>query len=289
MDKSNIYIITGLSGAGKSTTLAVFEDAGFYCVDNLPVALLPKILKTPVENRKNIKGFAFVMDLREKDFVTKAPVIFNTLKNRGILLKIIFLEAAFDVLIKRFSQTRRQHPLIYRSNLYKSIHEEIKQLSPFKLISDKIIDTTKSNVHQLKTIIKNSIFKKDISTKLMYIYILSVGFKYGIPPDADLIIDVRFLANPYFVPELKDLNGENRSVSDYVLNDKNATVFLQKYFNLIDFLIPLYNKEGKSYLTIAIGCTGGKHRSVAISTKVLNHIVQLDYLVSVTHRDMKKQ
>ncbi len=289
MDKSNIYIITGLSGAGKSTTLAVFEDAGFYCVDNLPVALLPEFLKIPIENKPNIKGFAFVMDLREKDFTTKAPVIFNMLKAQGFLLKIIFLEAAFNVLIKRFSQTRRQHPLTFKNNLHQSIHEEIKQLSPVKLISDKIIDTTKSNIHQLKTIIIKSIIKEEITTNhLMYIYILSFGFKYGIPVDADLIIDVRFLANPYFVPQLKDLNGENKLVSDYVLNNKNATIFLEKYFSLIDFLIPLYNKEGKAYLTIAIGCTGGKHRSVAISTKVLNHIVKLDYLVSVTHRDIKK-
>jgi UPF0042 nucleotide-binding protein len=228
------------------------------------------------------------MDLREKDFVVKAPFIFNMLKTKGYLLKIIFIEAAFNVLIKRFSQTRRQHPLTYKKNLYQSIQEEIRQLSPFKLMSDKVIDTTKSNVHQLKTIIIKSIIKSNITTNLMYIYILSFGFKYGIPDDADLIIDVRFLANPYFVPKLKNFNGENKSVSEYVLNDKNATIFLKKYFNLIDFLIPLYSKEGKAYLTIGIGCTGGKHRSVAISTEVLNHVVKLNYLVSVTHRDIEK-
>jgi len=283
--KLNIFIITGLSGSGKSTAITALEDAGFYCVDNMPVALLPKFLELPIESSSEISGLAFVMDLREKGFLSMCPSIFESLNQKGYPLKILFLEADEDTLIKRYSQTRRHHPLSKGKGLLEGIRTEQEQLKNLKTSADKIINTSRYNVHELRSAIRN-IAQQSKSIDPMSINILSFGFKYGIPNDASLIMDVRFLLNPHFVPELKMLDGKTETVKDYVLGNDNARIFLKKYLDLLDYLIPLYEKEGKAYLTIAVGCTGGKHRSVAIAEAIFKHIKKPERRILITHRDI---
>lgn len=285
MKKLNIFIITGLSGSGKSTAITALEDAGFYCVDNMPVALLPKFLELPIESGSEISGLAFVMDLREKGFLSMCPSIFESLNQKGYQLKILFLEADEDTLIKRYSQTRRHHPLSKGKGLLEGIRTEQEQLKHLKTSADKIINTSRYNVHDLRSAIRD-IAQQSKSIDPMSINIVSFGFKYGIPNDASLIMDVRFLLNPHFVPELKMLDGKTETVKDYVLGNDNARTFLKKYLDLLDYLIPLYEKEGKAYLTIAVGCTGGKHRSVAIAEAIFKHIKKPERRILITHRDI---
>jgi UPF0042 nucleotide-binding protein len=283
--KFNIIIITGRSGSGKSTAIAAFEDAGYYCVDNMPVALLPKLLELPIKSDSEIAGLAFVMDLREKSFLSRYSPIFKSLKKKGHQFEILFLDADEETLLKRYSQTRRHHPLSQGKSLLEGIRTEQQQLKDLKIAADKIIDTSHFNVHELKSVISD-IAQKRKHFAPMKINILSFGFKYGIPHDADLIMDVRFLSNPYFVPELKNLDGKNENVKNYVLNNDVAQRFLKKYLDLLDYLIPMYEKEGKSYLTIAVGCTGGRHRSVTIAEGVFEHIKKPDMQIIITHRDI---
>ena len=283
----NIIIITGLSGSGKSTAIDAFEDAGFYCVDNMPVALLPKFLDLPIENDTEISGFAFVMDLREKGFLPKHSAIFKSIKKKKYNFQIIFLEAGDDALLQRYSQTRRHHPLSQGKSLIEGIRAEREQLKSLRDRADKIIDTSHYNVHELKTVIFD-IAQKSIKLTQMRIDILSFGFKYGIPQNSDLIMDVRFLTNPYFVNELKDFDGLADEVQKFILDSKNAQIFLQKYLNFLDYLIPLYEKERKAYLTIAVGCTGGRHRSVTIAHVIYEHIKSHGILVEIVHRDINR-
>jgi RNase adapter protein RapZ len=281
----NIFIITGLSGSGKSSAIDALEDAGFYCVDNMPVALLPKFVELPVESNSEIAGLAFVMDLREKGFLSSYPSIFESLKEKGYQFKILFLEANEDILLKRYSQTRRHHPLAQGKGLLEGIRLEKEQLKNLKSAADEIIDTSRYNVHELKAVIRNMAQQSKDSAP-MSINILSFGFKYGVPHDASLIMDVRFILNPYFVPELKALDGKDEKVKDYVLNNDSTRTFLNKFFELLDYLIPLYEKEGKAYLTIAVGCTGGKHRSVAVAEALFNHLKIQGNKIIITHRDI---
>jgi len=283
--KLNIFIITGLSGSGKSCAIAALEDTGFYCVDNMPVALLPKFVELPIESDSEIAGLAFVMDLREKGFLSMYPSIFESLKEKGYKLKILFLEADENILLERYSQTRRHHPLSQGKSLIEGIRTEQEQLKKLKTAADKIINTSHFNVHELKSVISD-IAQKSKSFAPMKINILSFGFKYGIPHEADLIMDVRFLSNPHFVPELKNLDGKNERVKNYVLDNDEARRFLKKYLDMLDYLIPMYEKEGKAYLTIAVGCTGGRHRSVTIAEAVFEHIKKTDMQIIITHRDI---
>ncbi len=285
MKKLNIFIITGLSGSGKSCAIAALEDTGFYCVDNMPVALLPKFVELPIESNSEIAGLGFVMDLREKGFLSMYPSIFESLKEKGYKLKILFLEADENILLERYSQTRRHHPLSQGKSLLEGIRTEQEQLKKLKTAADKIINTSHYNVHKLKSVIRDiALQSKDFAP--MSINILTFGFKYGVPSDASLIMDVRFLLNPHFVPDLKALDGKAEKVQNYVLNNDDTRTFLKKYLDFLDYLIPLYEKEGKAYLTIGVGCTGGRHRSVVIAEAISQHIKKPDRKIMVTHRDI---
>ncbi len=225
MKNFEINIITGLSGSGKSTAIAAFEDAKFHCVDNMPVILLPHFLELRLEIASGVSGFAFVMDLREKDFISRYPAIFDKLARKGFKLTIYFLEASEEILLQRYSQTRRNHPLSHHKSLIDGIREEKKQLHNLRKIADRIIDTSQYTVHELKSVIFK-ITQESIKAESMKISLMSFGYRHGIPHNADLVIDIRFLANPYFIPELKALDGKNEWVSDYVLNNDEAQIFL---------------------------------------------------------------
>ncbi len=283
----DIIIITGRSGSGKSTAIAAFEDAGFYCVDNMPVALLPSFLELPVETSDAIPGYALVMDLREKGFLSKYPPVFKALGKKGYNITILYLEADKKTLITRYSKTRRHHPLAKNKSLSEGISAEKKRLAPLRNQADKVIDTSRMTVHELKFAVLN-IARENANLSKMAINVLSFGFKHGPPPEADLMIDVRFLKNPYFEPELRPYSGENKKIADFVLNNDQACLFLQKYLDLLDYLIPLYEKEGKAYLTIAVGCTGGRHRSVAVADEFCKRLKNSDSQVKLTHRDIDK-
>ncbi len=282
-----VYIITGLSGSGKSTAIQAFEDASFYCVDNMPMELLPKFLDLPLKENPDIKGLAFGMDMRSKDFISNYAPGICTLEGMEISPQTIFLEASVDTLLKRYSQTRRQHPVSGEKSLLDNIKFEKEMMRPIKQTARHIISTTGLNVHQLKAQILDLIHegKKVSMTK---INILSFGFKYGIPSDADLVMDMRFLANPYFVPELKALDGESEAVRDFVLSNNETKLFLEKYLNLLDYLIPLYKRENKAYLTFAIGCTGGRHRSVAVARSIFEHLNKKGLNPGMIHRDIDR-
>lgn len=287
MSLFNIFIITGQSGSGKSSALAAFEDAGCYCVDNLPVTLLPKFLELPIEKETHYKGFAFGMDLRERSFLLSYRTVFDELRQAGHRLEIIFLEADVATLTRRFSQTRRTHPLaVGGKGVVDAINQERDELLALRNEdATRIIDTSSFNVHRLKKAISDlaADSRDGMSLKLA---IISFGFKYGVPEDADLMVDVRFLDNPYFVPELKPHSGLDPAVRAFVLNGEGTRTFLAKYTDLLEFLLPLYQKEGKRYLTLAVGCTGGRHRSVAIATELHNHLKDRFPDIRLLHRDI---
>lgn len=281
-------ILTGLSGSGKSTALAALEDFGFYCVDNMPVALLPKFLElSAIRQPKETMRFAFGMDLRESVFLSSYEEIFASLKSNGYLFKILFLTAQDDVILQRYKETRRHHPLADDRNLMESITAEKNQLEKLLQRADQIIDTSHDTVHDLKRHIK-ALISQEGELIRMRIHVISFGFKHGIPHDADLMMDVRFLKNPYFIPKLKQQNGTHPEVVDFVRSDAFYNPFLEKYTTLVCELIPLYEKEGKAYLTIAIGCTGGVHRSVVIAEKIHQNIGTYGHQAQLTHRDINR-
>lgn len=287
MNIFNIFIITGQSGSGKSTGLAAFEDAGYYCVDNLPVTLLPKFLELPIEKDTHYKGLAFGMDLRERSFLHSYRKVFDELKRAGHKLEVIFLEADVATLTRRFSQTRRSHPLaVGETGVVDAINQERNELLALRNEdATHIIDTSNFNVHKLKKEVSN-LAADSREGILLKLAIVSFGFKYGVPEDADMMVDVRFLENPYFIPELKAHSGLNPAVREFVMNGEGTGTFLTKYTDLLDFLIPMYQKEGKRYLTLAVGCTGGRHRSVAIATEIHNHLKGRFSDIRLLHRDI---
>ncbi|HPC85482.1 MAG TPA: RNase adapter RapZ [Smithellaceae bacterium] len=287
MKNLQVVIITGLSGSGKSTALRALEDIGFFCVDNLPVVLLPKFLSITLQSSPKIRQVALVMDLRQKTFLEKYQRIFERLKEQGYRIKILFLEAGEESLLRRFSETRRSHPLSEKSSIMEGIQTEIKKLATLRQMADTVIDTTASNVHQLKDTVQKQ-FMPSASRKKMLISVMSFGYRYGLPADADLAIDVRFLPNPYYVEKLKNLTGHHRDVEKYVLNNEECKTFMSKAADMLNFIIPLYEKEGKVRLNVAFGCTGGKHRSVVMANQFSLFFQKRKFIVHTTHRDINK-
>lgn len=288
MEKFKVYIITGISGSGKTTVAQAFEDASFYCIDNMPMELVPKVLELLLGESAKVKGAAFVMDMRSKTFLNTFVSGVSALEEMGVSPVIIFLEADTQTLVKRFSQTRRHHPVGDKKNLLESIKSEKQGMAAIRKLAHQIIDTSNFNVHQLKAEIHNLVSKETGFENLMKLNIMSFGYKYGIPVDADIVVDLRFLANPYFVPELKAHDGESDAVKAFVLENPETKTFLKKYNDLIDYLIPLYKKENKAYLTLALGCTGGRHRSVAISRAVFERLMKKGLNPSLRHRDIDR-
>jgi len=285
MKDLNIVIITGLSGSGKSIAIDALEDAGYFCVDNMPVVLLPKFLELRSGSMSEVQKLALGMDLREKGFLERYEAVFEHLRAEGYHLKILFLEASEEVLLNRFSQTRRQHPVSTEGRLLQSIRTESSQLQGLKAIADTVIDTSQYTVHQLKESIIHYATPGRQSHR-MQMGIISFGFKYGIPLETDLLMDVRFIPNPYFIPELKKLDGKDPHVRAFVRKWRETQVFLEKYYALIDYVLPLFEKEGKSYLTVSVGCTGGRHRSVTIAEDIFHHLKGQRRDLSLTHRDI---
>jgi len=283
----DITIITGLSGSGKSTALEAMEDAGYYCVDNLPVSLLPKFLELPLGQATDIAGLVFAMDLRERDFVVSCDAVFESLKNAGYRFSILFLEADEVTLINRYKQTRRKHPVADAGSLAEGIRSEKKMMAGLRKAADVVVNTTSYTVHELKAAILKLAYSGSTRPSL-HVHVYSFGFKYGIPRDADLLMDVRFLVNPHFVDNLRPLSGMDAPVADHVLSHGETRIFLQKYLDFLDYLIPLYKKEGKSYLNIAIGCTGGRHRSVVIVREVARHLKETVASLESGHRDIDR-
>jgi UPF0042 nucleotide-binding protein len=281
-----ITIISGLSGSGKSTALNTLEDLGFFCVDNLPVLLLPKFIELCQSSINDISKIGLVMDVREREFLREYPDMLELLKAEGYRIELIFLDSSDDVLIQRFSETRRQHPLGEGGSILDGIRMEREQLSALKSRADKIIDTSALTVHELRTLLEN--YFQQLSTRTMNITFMSFGFKNGVPHDVDMILDVRFLPNPHFVRELKDLDGTDPRVAEYVSRSPETQRYLEKLKDFLAFQLPLFEREGKTYLTIAIGCTGGRHRSIVITNYLREIFSDGKYQVHATHRDIKK-
>jgi len=280
-----LVIVTGLSGAGKTQAIRALEDLGYFCVDNMPPNLISRFAELFNEADDDVQKIALVMDVRGGRFFDRVFEALNYLDAQHYNYELLFLEAADEVLIKRFKETRRSHPLSPFGRIPEGIIKERKRLEELRGIASKIVDTSDLNVHQLKEQVTN-LFGDTKDYKLM-VNVMSFGFKYGIPLDADLVMDVRFLPNPHYVDHLRNFSGHDEKVKEYVLNSPVTNEFLFKYYDMIKFLLPYYVYEGKSHLVIAIGCTGGRHRSVALANEMAQRIEEnQDYRVNVNHRDI---
>lgn len=284
MKNLRVVFITGLSGSGKSNAIKCFEDIGFFCVDNLPTALLPKFTELCTQSGNEINRVAIGIDVRERGFFKNFLEVLDELKKENYNIEILFLEASDEALVRRFSETRRPHPLAKSGSVVDGIRLERETLSELRKRADKIIDTTNYNVHQLKEVLNKHYLESE--GKRLTISFVSFGYKYGIPYDVDLMLDVRFIQNPNFVKGLKPLKGSDKRVIDYVLKFHETKAFLEKLYEFLKFLIPMYEKEGKSYLTIGIGCTGGRHRSVAVSEILKGYLEKEGYSINIKHRDI---
>lgn len=282
-----LVIITGMSGAGKSQAIRVLEDINYYCMDNLPPALLPNFAELCKSSSMDVNKVAVVADIRGGIFFKDLFNSLEELKNKGIKYRILFLDASDDDLIKRFKEQRRPHPLSSTGTIIDGILEERKRLEEVKRKSDYIIDTSNMKLGRLKEELLRIFVKGNISHNLN-ITVMSFGYKYGLPQESDLVFDVRFLPNPFYIDELKDYTGNDKNVQDYVMSFETTSIFLKKLLDMLKFLFPLYIKEGKSNLVISIGCTGGKHRSVTISNYLSSMLTAENYRVLTNHRDAEK-
>jgi UPF0042 nucleotide-binding protein len=280
-----LVIITGMSGSGKASVLKAFEDLGYYCVDNLPVDLIPQFAELALQSGE-IRRTALVVDVREGSQLEKLPGILKSVR-RMIPTKIVFLEATDSVLLRRFSETRRPHPLGTDSPVKSALKAERRHLGAIRRLSDFVIDTSKFNVHELRSYIHER-FQEKSPERGILVSCVSFGFRQGLPEDADVVSDVRFLPNPHFIPEFRPLTGRDRRVAKYIRSFPQTREFISRTISDLLFLLPHYIHEGKSYLTIAFGCTGGQHRSVMIAEEVAKHLRRAGYRVKVVHRDSPK-
>ncbi|MBO7191212.1 MAG: RNase adapter RapZ [Elusimicrobiaceae bacterium] len=280
-EKKRLFIITGMSGAGKSQALKMFGDLGFYCVDNLPLALFENFISY-VRLNDATRNIALGVDVREESRLRQMPDMLKKLEANDFSVKVIFLNASDECLIRRFSETKHKHPI--HKKLVAAIAHERKAMAPMRQLADEIIDTSGLKLGELKE--KLSSLLSLTRAGDMQIQVMSFGFKYGLPMECDIVMDVRFLPNPYYVPELKEKTGLDPEVQQYIMSFKETREFAEKYADLIQYLIPKYIKEGKSYLTIAMGCTGGKHRSVFMAHQLAAHLNKLKLSASEFHRDI---
>lgn len=282
-----LVIVTGMSGAGKTIALKMLEDIGFYCVDNLPISLVDKFVQL-VSEGTSIEKAALGLDIRSGEELGNLDEILENWRSSNVDVQVLFLDANDAVLIKRYKETRRTHPLAGAGRLENGIEKEREKLAFLKREADYIIDTSMLLTRELRKELEK-IFLQDARYKNMYVTVLSFGFKYGVPEDADLVFDVRFLPNPYYDEHLRPLTGQVQAVRDYVMRGTTAEIFLKKLYDMIDFLLPNYINEGKNQLVIAVGCTGGKHRSVTIARALYEHLEAVgEYGIRIDHRDIEK-
>jgi len=278
-------ILTGLSGSGKSTVLKTFEDLGFYCVDNMPVELIPTFSELRVHGSGEIERAALLVDAREGEQLERLPAIYRKLR-REQQAELVFIEASDEALLRRFSETRRPHPLGHDRPVREGLRRERELMAPIRKLSDVVLDTTKFNVHELRQFITQRF--KNPDRRPLLVALVSFGYRFGIPADADLVFDVRFLPNPHFVPRLRRYSGRHPRVARYIRSFPQTGEFLRRIEGLLAYLIPHYIREGKSYLTIAFGCTGGRHRSVMLAEAVRRALGRRGYAAKVVHRDVEK-
>ncbi len=280
-----LVIITGISGSGKASVLKAFEDLGYYCVDNLPVDLIPHFADLLMESDHT--RAALVMDIREGQRLDQLPKMVRSIKRR-LDTRVLYLDAQDSVLLRRFSETRRPHPLGTSSPVLASLSDERQRLAPIKRIADIVIDTSRFNVHELRAHVHDAFREEKSTSRSILVSCVSFGFKNGPPDDADLMFDVRFLPNPHFVPELRPYSGKHSKVANYIRSFPQTQEFVNRISELLVYLLPHYLEEGKSYLTIAFGCTGGQHRSVFIAEEVKKRLAKASYRVKVRHRDISR-
>jgi UPF0042 nucleotide-binding protein len=286
-DDLEVIIVTGLSGSGKSVAIRALEDNGYFCIDNLPALLIPKFIDLCEGYNEGITRIALGVDLRAGQFLQALPQVLADMRHAGHHVQVLFFDASDEVLLRRFSETRRPHPLAGEEPVQEGISRERKALEGMRELADKVIDTTDLNVHELKREMEERFCQAPYS-RSMNVFLTSFGYKYGIPHDTDMILDVRFLPNPYFVTELRAHDGLETEVEEYVLKNEETRTFLDRLYSLLEFALPLYEREGKSSLTLALGCTGGRHRSVVLVEELHRRLGRGKFRIHVKHRDLDK-
>jgi len=283
----DIVVVTGLSGSGKSIAIRALEDDGFFCIDNLPVVLIPRFIELCQGYNEEIKRIALGIDLREGQFLQSWPEVLGELRAAGHRVEVLFLDASDEVLVRRFKETRRPHPLSGEGSIQEAIAEERKALEGMRALASKIIDTSDLNVHELKKEVER-IYSESLSPRKMNVFLTSFGYKYGIPHDTDMIVDVRFLPNPFFVQVLRGKTGLDPQVREFVIRREETRIFLDRLCSLLSFALPQYEREGKSGLTLALGCTGGRHRSVVLVEELKRRLDEGQFRIHIKHRDIHK-
>jgi RNase adapter protein RapZ len=281
-------VITGLSGAGKSYAIKCFEDMGFFCVDNLPTTLIPTFADLVARSTKTVDRVALGVDVREGEYLTHLLDTLRELRERGHGVQVLFLEASEEALVRRYRETRRRHPLAPDGNVVEGIRAERKALSTMREVADRIVDTSALTVHQLKDLLLDA-YVRPRQRPGLAVSLVSFGFKHGVPFDADLVFDVRFLPNPHFVEGLRPLDGRDRRVREFILTHGESRELLRRLEEFLGFVLPAYQREGKAYLTVAVGCTGGRHRSVALVEELKTFMERVGFDATVVHRDMDRE